>query len=550
VAASGASVVGWLENPPGGRPEVTGSEDLLHRPYATRLLVAVSPGPGQPFDAPVIIADRLSPDADGGSFALGIDDAGTVTVAWTGDPPGTAVSPFDARQFVSTLPPGGVPTRQALGDAFGTAQLVVAPNGRALIAVDGAVGERVGATGEFTPLDLGETPQRGSAGLALRADGAAVIAWREDAAAWAVTRAPGRAFGPMQVIIPPPDTGLGGGVLNILSFSSRDDGPARDPSDLDAGAMRAAVGDDGEVVITWLDGHAADAQAPSVMAVHGTLTGGLEAVATLSNPCRVARDSRPVRLTDGRLAVAWTDNATSTSGYGVATAGRVHVALPGDGAGASTSAPAGPAPTVRATIAGPTRLRAYQPLRVRLSCTGAPCDVLAVTRTRQYRDPRFTVDDPGWNGGAASLAAGRSGTITVAPFGPSKEHGARKVRHPVEVLACTTDGTVTQRVRLTPTLTRRAPEPAPVALGARATQRGSTIHVRWHTARPVRAAEFYVTADERRLGSTITVPGRGRTRFSATLHLPSRARVETITISGASIDTGTNRSVKVRVRRR
>jgi hypothetical protein len=395
---------------------------------------------------PLDLADGLP------SVTAGMDAAGDATLAWGGA----------AAEAVSARPTARFGAPQRLGRAQGTPALAEAPDGRALVAwptrTHTVVAERGPGRSVFgPPVSLGaggSTFEPGTA-AALRADGAAVVAWSDDggAVAEAARPAPG-AFGRAVVVANPERTGGGSSEGALFAPSGRA------PFDELGGQLRAAVAGDA-FALAW---------ARTGGLAHGAL-GRLDGTAAPSTPggrIRPAISTTPVVLAGGALALAWADD----TGFAFVAlgGGRVHLAVAGARRQVDPAAPG-------VTIPRQARQRRYadQPLRLTVACAAA-CDV-RVSGAGSRSRPRagrlsFEVHVRAAHPGRADVP------LTVNVSGP----GGRRAR--------TLHVRVPELVRVPP------PVPQPLALSAR--RRGSSVVVRWRVAFAGRHVRYFVLGSRAR----------------------------------------------------
>jgi hypothetical protein len=115
----------------------------------------------------------------------------------------------------------------------------------------------------------------------------------------------------------------------------------------------------------------------------------------------------------------------------------------------------------------------------------------------------------------------------------------------VDVVTCTAGGAVVDRQTLHPVLRQLRPRPLPRVVEAHAERDGTRVSLTWRTDRPARLVLFSATAGPSAFAAP--VPGRGRTRFHATLdNVASTAtHVELVTISN---EGGRARRLRVAIR--
>ena len=305
------------------------------------------------------------------TVASGLTATGEAIVAW-------AAQPQSAKQprglWVAIAPPGapfGAPQKfddLRIGAPF---SLAVADDGRALLAYPSAkemrVAERApgGTFGASASVGAARDIYSVLPAVALRADGAAVVAWTEllRQRAVAVTRNGLGAFGtPVTLAAPkiklPVTADDVTGLNAFLAGTGIEFGFGDDPDDngLDP---RATYLPDGRPLVTW----GAIGERDGVYWAAGNVaTLAPLAAQVLGAELRDATTATPFLLADGRAAAAWTDNADRGRG-------RIHVAVEGAG-----DPPDPPAPTVSVTGPSDHRLDAKGHLRLTVRCSAA-CDV-------------------------------------------------------------------------------------------------------------------------------------------------------------------------------
>jgi hypothetical protein len=319
----------------------------------------------------------------------------------------------------------------------------------------------------------------------------------------------------------------------------------RPPFDLGNTQLRAALGDDGRALLSWIATRAPrHGDRPLAATVsEGSLESGFARPRRLGSRCRAANAAVPLIGASGPL-VAWTDNVTRSvvrppeEELPVA-AGRLHVSAP-DVPGESGVA----APGVRVRVPAGQRLRAGDPLVVRARCDG-PCD-LRVSARRGRRGPVTAV-------GSARLGDAREHTLRLR-----RGFGGRIVRPgggPMSVTAraCAPGGTRSRTATARARVAARPVAPPPEPIGARAVRRGREIAVRWETRRPAHG-HFEVAGLKRPGGRTDPrtsnfLNGAGRLRFRATLRLRPGDQVDWVRVTAyAARPPYPRRSVTVPVR--
>jgi hypothetical protein len=518
VSPAGHAIVAWEQRRGGG--------DSDSAPFR---IVAARRAPGGGFGPVQALTPYRRGDQLGGvQIAAAIDAAGVATVAWVR--PNVAGGRPTGDEFAvdtATAAPGAAFARQRIAaralDASAIG-LAVAPDGWALLAHGGALRayERRPGAARFTRA-LGPFQTSAAApAVAIRDGGGAVVAWRTgfdaQSGGAAVTTRPGAGpFAAVQDLAPPP-TGASGpfgeAILVTVGGYPPDEGNA---------SLRAALGADGRALLAW-GARRSSGGGPLIPRVAaGSLAAGFGGPVRLGGPIRDVNGIAPVFLTDGRAAVAWTDNSGASQFEDLIRPGngRVHLAVEG--------LPAPPEPTVprlRVTADRRQRLFETQPVRFDVSCDAA-CDLRAV----MHEGPGFA--------GAAGRTLLRAGTARIG-LGRSSER-RRRMRIVVHASAPGGHRTATRTVRVI--VIRRPSLPVPRALGVHAVRRGGAIVVRWHTARPARRAFFVVEGRRRRHAGRSPdavdfTTGRGRTRFALRLRPRHPARVHWVAVIAASIDNG------------
>jgi len=461
VDARGDAVVAW-----------TDKFDQDDRDVA-RVLVMRRPAGGT-FGPPQELQASTPYRVDAPRVALGMQDDGTVLALWNRDDP-----PNDEHKvalFATAAPgaPFGSPQQVASNVQFGEFSLTVAPDGRALAVIRERGHTRVlerPPGGLFARVaEFSDTfTLFGIPAVALRPDGAAVVAWQDisHVEVFAIRRNGPGPFGRRERVGGKPQSPYGPELPAVDETA---------PTDIDGRGVRAAFAGDGRPVLTWAEG-----------STQGTLDWAKAMVATpgdvhaVSGPLRDADAITPVILADGTPAVAWSD----LSGHDA----RIHLAIEG-----AAAAPEPPAP--RVTLGHVVRI--HGGLALPFSCSAA-CDV------------RATV--PVSVSGTRSLPAAGSGSVPIVP-----DSGPISLRRPDSVPVEVLTGPPGARAFATRTITAKLrPPPIPRFLGLTAIRRGRGIAVSWHTDRPLRNASVIVVASKTRAtGDPFfgkTVEGRGRRRF-------------------------------------
>ena len=511
IAPSGAAVVAWIQRRGGDRARV----------IAFRRAPGGSFGPVEPLTP--WRKDDLFEDA---IAVAAITPDGRATVAWT-----RAAGRFGGGAAVETV-------TAAAGERFGGAQrlatrvtqadgpaLAVARDGWALLAFTGdeetRVFERPPGASAFRPAARFERVPNGEGepAVAVRDGGGGVVAWRstfEHGVAATVRPAAGAFAKPRTAAADGGDPG-GFSVATAVFVALPDESGPFAPVDQHGGRLRLALADGGEVVLSWLDERRLGVdhiRAPR--AAVGTLDGGLGPAERLGGTVRMANGAAPLRLEDGRAAVAWTDNLSSSQLIDFPrAAGRRHVAIAG------APAPAGqPPPATRVTVPRGQRLYRDEPLRVSVRCAAA-CDLRAVARRR--RAGVVARGDGRLRGAGRALLRLYPGPGPERPWANGPFTAVVRVSAPGASQVART----VARLRVTP---RRAP-PFARPHGVVARRRGGRVVVTWSTAIRARRV-FYDVSGRRTRAQRLrasefpllrTVPGRGRRSFRVTLK-PRRPR--------------------------
>jgi hypothetical protein len=542
VNASGAAVATWVES--------TFPGDAGH---PARLLAAVRPAGSATFGRPVVVDPALS-QWQSAQPAVGIDASGRATIAWIaalkrGYNQAVAVASTDAT--------GAFSARQTFPCcALSDVALAVDPDGRALLAaISGAptLYERLPGQDTFTELpqlDSGAGFSPSSVVVALGADGEAVVADASDSGSVAyATRPPGGTFGARRALARGRDESSIGGAFVALTEGP---GPFIPVEEQRVGHLSAAVHGD-QAAVAWITDSRAD-QPAAAYAAFGTVTGALGAAQRLGNPCRPANAVRAVVLPDGAPAVAWTDNAWSSSDdlqlLRVGAHGRLTVVRDG-----SAPSPTAPAPEVHARVLATPPLHLGAPLRIRVSCPADGCALQLHADTLQVPSPQ---EKPGrttplGGSGRDTLVETTSvgpGTHTVM-LDPSATIGfvapRTTARVPVTVTTCAPDSAATRTVTLHPRLRGAPLRPMPRIVSVTAVRRGATVRVVVRTDRPVRGLAYALgrPISPDRL-TTARTHGHGRRRLTMTIR--DAGRVREVEVALTNLDGYTTRPRVVRVR--
>ena len=462
VSARGDAVVAWTDL----------SDDARLQDLA-RVLVVRRPAGGT-FGPPLELQPATPSHIDSPRAAVGVQDDGTVLALWSRDNPKN-----DERKvalFATAAPgaPFGTPQRLSSDIVFSEFSLTTAPDGRALAVLREQGRTRVlerPPTGAFARVaEFTNTfTLFGIPAVALRPDGAAVVAWQDfsHVQVFAIRRKAPGPFGAPEHVGSRPQSPYGAALPGFAGDA---------PTDIDGRGVRAAFAGDGRPVLTWAAG-----------STRGTLDWATAMVATpgdvhaLSGPLRDADSITPVILADGTPAVAWSDVSAADA--------RLHLAIEGAPAHAQPPAP-------RVELGRVQRIRGGLALLFRCS---AACDV------------RATVPDS--VSGTRTLSAAGSGRVRIVPdLEPIMLRRPDKV--PIEVLT----GPPGARTAASETITAklRVP-PLPHFLGLKAIRRGRHIAVSWHTDGPLRRASVIAVASQTRAPGVpffgTTVEGKGRSRF-------------------------------------
>lgn len=458
VSPRGDVVIAWLEYEPG-------DDDFGIRFRAVRRAA------GGAFGA----IETLTPFGDGGDDAIevGMTATGEAIVAYSASEL-SGVADVVVRSGVPGAPLGAPRALVTAGAGGASPVLAVAPDGRVLVVSGDHVYERPpgGDFGAGQPLELGA----GTPAIALRADGAAVIASARDwqTAAAVVSRSAPGPFGPRIEVAParpwqdntlpgfgasPPTSNPPLEPYPDVSLTLGADGRALlvRPTDERHGRNQRGLQTVSFPVAAPLPGSAAH-PFRSTAVERGTFGGTIRDAAGFS----------PLVLADGRFAVAWSDERGRTG----AQDGRLHLAVEGAAAAREVAAP-----TV--TVGKPDRraLRPAQSLVVPVRCSAA-CDVRVVVRGKERADA------------TGSLARAGTMRVRLSPI----EHGLRirrdRVRLTVHVSAPA--ARTVQRRNVTLSVRRLPAPPLPRILDLRARRSGEDLLVRWRLDRPLIDAFLFV----------------------------------------------------------
>jgi hypothetical protein len=526
VGPAGHAVVAWSE--------VRGRR---HRILAARR------APGGTFGAPeTLVEARTDQEAPEVELAATVDAAGDTTLLWSRELPS---DDFDEHVEAAVAAPGATFGVQRLGDGVSTSgppSLAGAADGWAVAAFAASglqVFERAPG-GTLQPVTMpalaGRNATRNDVSAAVRDGGGAVLAWRVHGSRGvsgveAMTRTAGGGAWSLHRVAPegpPVSSGSSEGDFVIEPFVNPFDfltGPPVDDRDRE---LEVAVAGGGDIVIAWRGGAGrAPLRVETAHAVLGRLDGTFEPAQRLGSTLRRTFDVAPLVLVDGRAAVAWTDAASELRH------GRLHLAV-------ESAPPQAPAAAPRLTLRAPRRQRLYaqQPPRVIARCDVA-CDLRTIVLgPRGDRSEALA--------GTRLRGRGRLDLDTV--FRPGT------VKVVVHATAPGGDAITVRSLRLR--VERRPALPLQRPLDVTARRRGREIVVRWRTAEPARRQTFIVAGQDRRdeivpgaPGTLDVVPANGRRRFAVRLREPASVRVRWVVVLAASLDSGAERHVLVKVRR-
>jgi hypothetical protein len=554
----------------GRAPEINGAHDVavtshgdavvawIQEAGERRRIAVARRAPGAPFGA----VQGLTPWSTQGDYILvplaaALDPDGRATVAWARHRTLNRLGEdaYSVRAAVApaggTFGPAQILSRSSR--AIGRIDLVAAAGGAALLAHDSdrvlRLFERTaGARGFGPPRQLGVpdaanlAEEASEPALALRDDGAAVVAWRQGTevpAVRALTRVAGAAFGADREVAPGrPEGEFGGGFVAYGSIPEFKRAVA--PAD-DQVRLRAALSDTGRVALAWTAPRPTADLPRAAYGVAGTLDGGFGAPVVLGSPARAALGVAALLLPGGEPAVAWADNTGDGRVFGLgdlespAGGGRIHLAR------ADGVAPP-PALPPRAALRAPRLQRLFtgEPVRLRIRCAAA-CDARAWIR----RGGRVAA------GTEASLAKAGSRTLLLWPNG----FGTVLPRRPGPVtvrVRVSAPGSAASRTRQLPVrLAHRAVKPVPRLLDARAVRRGQSVVVSWRTSFPARQVSFFVdsaaTGADTDFGVFGSAQGKGRTHFRVRLRPERPGALRRVVIHATDREGGHERTLTVPV---
>lgn len=515
VAADGAAVVAWV----GSRGR---GDD-----YRERLHVVRRPA-GGPWGAVATLASSPTLHL---RVEAGIDDAGRATVAWA-----RPDNEEPDRIEVATAEPGGgfgAPQRLAPDPQFGGSPvLAVAPDGGVLLAYEGddriVAFARAPGDGGLTRVAIGARDRFAERpAVALASGGTALVAWGRDAL-----------DGPGSLVVARRAAGAGFAQPELLGPGVPSDGapvPAFAPVD-EFGAIAAAAGADGGVLVSWLEAPRLDGgDAPARVALAaGTASGGWTLAQQVGGP---GRSASALAALGAPASVFWTDNATAEAFlFDVDGAGRIHRALPG-----AVPAPAVPAPGLTLRTARRQAVRYGDPVVVTARCDAA-CDLRAVAG----RDP-----ESGEPLGAGVGGSDGPGVVRLRLLPEQADSivpaDGRPLR--ITVRASAPGGAAATVARIDARVRNAFVPPPRRPVDVRTERRGSRLVVRWRTRRPARAQSFLVGVERKRFNllDVESVRGRGRTRFRVVLRHARRARWVTFSWSSTEPRLGSgDRRVRIR----
>jgi hypothetical protein len=513
ISPRGDAVVAWI-----ARHE----PDLRRGGRTTSRVVAALRPAGGSFGKPEFLTAPRSIDyLTGQHLAAAMDASGTATVAWAH--PNVAVATARAGGTF------GAPQTLTRGSGErGTLGLAVAPDGAALFAYGGTgaihVLERRAGSDRFERLitwrssrDSWEAPV-----LALAPDGSAVVGWRTDDPFFSTRvgvvmaeRRAHAAFSKPQVVWPDHERADAISVEVILTTRGGVDIPLDD----DNRGLDVALAADGRYLLTWaLQRRAALGDSPARAAIARGVIGAAPGPVRLAGcRCRDVNGVAALELPDGRLGVAYTDNVTSWFSplrEIPRAAGRVHVAAPG--------APVDQRPPGVAVSRPPPATLGYdQAIEVTARCTG-PCDLRA-----------YVVGARGPARGVGTARLRQAGRTRIRIRPSSDGHLAPRSGERARVLVrAWTPGGRSYSQAVVPVVLRRAPlRPLASLLEARAVRRGHTIVVTWRTSRPVQRDYVFVEgldAHRRSLGPYAFATPNGKTHFRVRLRLSRGVDVDEV----------------------
>lgn len=504
--AGGTAAVVWQRVARGGR---------------TVLLVARRAGAETAF-APPRALERDAVFRTNDAALVAVDAQGRTTVVWQGG----------EREGKTLLRVA----RAERGAPFGPTQtlgpvdrlrpaLAVAADGRALVSAT-RPGGRVGLWesqpdgGSFAPVAVAAGKAVDTA-VALGPDGGAVLSVLGSRGVAVFRRATAAGpFSPAQTIPYPRVRRASTEPRSILTSVSSAAGLLDDRDEGDHW-LAARVAPSGRFAVTWLI-PARGAEPATADSVAGTLAAGIEERTRLGSPCRTVTSATPVVLPDGQLVTTWSDAARVQASSESETdrgEGRIGVVVPGAPAAAQPQL-ALPVPAVRAEPVDDRPIGAGEPLRLRVSCSGGPCDVRASAWAKSLRRP--TKARPTIFGASFAVAASttlREGETQILSL-PVAQRGVlvapgRSGRPRIAVSVCRAGEPVARRAVIAPRVRMRALAGAPRIAELRARPvGGGRLRVTWRLARPAdRGSRFMLVGDR---GYRFGRASAGRMRFATT----------------------------------
>ncbi len=417
---------------------------------------------------------------------VGMSSAGEAVVTWSLQPKAGAPreiwaavaapgAPFRAPVRIGVLLAGS-PFALAVGSA-GHA-LLGFPSGDDLLVAEKAPGADFGVAtrvGEAKDI-LAIFPA-----VAVRADGAAVVAWNGTiSASHAVVRQGPGPFSAPVTVAPRSSLTISRDRLRIVGllfpFEESEFTSGGAGADSDGGGTRATITADGRALITWAGPARRDGvwwNAPRSALL--PLAGGAPVRQDHGAELRDVGSLTPLELADGRAAVAWTDNDAADKD------GRLHLAVEGAADGTDPAAP-----SIRVRPPANRTVGVTEALELSVHCSAA-CDV------------RGSIGGDESSTGTVSLRRAGDATLQIQPSnrplapargGPVKvlvRYGAPGTRHAAAK-------SLTLRLRRPPVL------PRPRLLDAVARRSGDDVVVTWRTDRDAKAENFlaYATASAAR----------------------------------------------------
>jgi hypothetical protein len=284
-------------------------------------IVAARRALGGPFGATETLFTAPKGASTQARLVAGVSASGDAVVAWSVQPVSgrprevwaavaPAGAPFSAPAKVGTLRAGS-PFSLAVGD--GGHALLAFTTGDDVMVAERAPGGGFGPPARVGP---GDDVALVFPAAAVRADGAAIVAWNNALAGdlQAVVRARPGAFGAPLTLAPKSGLHYPKVIVDIFSelFDDEDSGGFTSSAagiDDDGGDARAMIAADGRGVVTWAGVTQRDGMWSSPARVATIpLAGGPPGDAALGAELREAGATAPLTTADGRLGVAWADN--------------------------------------------------------------------------------------------------------------------------------------------------------------------------------------------------------------------------------------------------